>query len=320
MSPSPESLHRSPLRALVGPTASGKSDLALAVAEAAGAEVVSLDSMQVYRRMDIGTAKPDAEMRARVPHHMIDLVDANERYDIQRFLGDLEPVLEAVRERGVRALVVGGTAFWLKALTHGLFDGPVADLELRERLEAEARELGAAALHERLARLDPSSAARLHPNDVRRVVRALEVLEQTGRPLSEWQREWGWEGRGDPRGRERCLVGVGHATSDLDARIEARTRAMLERGWVEEAVAVREDPGFGPTAIQALGYAQVLRHADGELEREACVAEIALRTRQFARRQRTWYRKFPEIRWLEGAVEEELERLTSEALDVFGWS
>jgi len=320
VSTSPESLDRSPLRALVGPTAAGKSDLALAVAEAAGAELVSLDSMQVYRRMDIGTAKPDAQMRARVPHHPIDLVDANERYDVQRFLVDLEPVLDRLRARGARALVVGGTAFWLKALTHGLFDGPVADLELRERLRAEARELGAAELHERPARLDPSSAARLHPNDLRRVVRALEVLEQTGRPLSDWQREWGWGGRGDPGGRERRLVGVGHATPDLDARIVARTRAMLERGWVEEAVAVREDPGFGPTAIQALGYAEVLRHADGELEREACVAEVALRTRQFARRQRTWYRKFPEIHWLEGAVEGELERLTAEALAVFGWS
>jgi len=309
-----------PLCALVGPTASGKSDLAMAVAEAAGAEIVSLDSMQVYRRMDIGTAKPDEAMRARVPHHMIDLVGADERYDVQRFLADLAPVLAGVEERGARALLVGGTAFYLKALTHGLFEGPPADLELRERLKAEALEMGNPALHERLRGVDPESAARLHPNDVRRVVRALEVFEQTGRPLSDWQREWGWAGRGDERGRPRRLVGVGHATPDLDARIEERTRRMLEVGWLDEAVAVRDEPGFGPTAIQALGYAEVLRHADGELDHEECVAAIALRTRQFARRQRTWYRKFPEIHWLQGVVEEDLERLTGETLALLGWN
>ena len=307
------------LRALVGPTASGKSELALAVAERCGAEIVSLDSMQVYRRMDVGTAKPDAAMQRRVPHHMVDLVPPSERYDVQRFLADLRPLLAELEERGARALFVGGTAFYLKVLTHGLFEGPPANLELRERLKQEAAELGNEALHARLAAVDPPSAERLHANDVRRVVRALEVHEETGRALSEWQREWGWRGQGDAAGRERYLVGVGHEAPELDARIECRARRMLEAGWIEEAVAIREDPGFGPTAIQALGYAEVLRHADGELDREECVLEIALRTRQFARRQRTWYRKFPEIRWLVGSPEEDLERLTAEAARALRW-
>ncbi len=303
------------LCALVGPTAAGKSDLALAVAERAGAELVSLDSMQVYVGMDVGTAKPDAAMRARVPHHMLDLVTPDERYDVQRFLAGLEPVLADLAARGKRALFVGGTAFYLKVLTHGLFEGPDVDPALRARLEAEAVELGPEALHARVAALDPEIAQRLHANDTRRLVRALEVHEQTGRSLSDWQREWNAERPGRPR----RLVGVGHETPDLDARILSRAHAMLTAGWPEEAERVRRTTGFGPTAIQALGYAQVLRLVDGELSPEACAAEIALKTRQFARKQRTWYRKFDEIVWLSGEVEREAEAMGARALAAFGW-
>jgi tRNA dimethylallyltransferase len=311
--PDPTHTSRGELRALVGPTATGKSALALAVAERAGAEIVSLDSMQVYRGMDIGTAKPSREERERVPHHMLDLVDPDEHYDVQRFIADLEPVLAGIEARGSRALVVGGTAFYLKVLTHGLFEGPPSDPELRARLEEEAREVGSAHMHARLSKADPESAERLHPNDRKRVVRALEVLEQTGRPLSVWQQEWRDE-QGERRaGRPRRLVGVGHATGDLDSRIRARTGRMLDAGWAEEAERVRRGCGYGPTAVQALGYAQVLRWVDGELTREECEQEIALRTRQFARKQRTWYRKFEEIVWLQG------ELMVDQALDALGW-
>lgn len=303
------------LRALVGPTAAGKSELALAVAERAGAELVSLDSMLVYRGMDVGTAKPDAAMCERVPHHMLDLVEPSERFDVQRFLEELGPRLAALAAREKRVLFVGGTAFYLKALTHGLFEGPPADLELRARLEAEADEVGLEALHERLRSVDRESAERLHPNDRRRVVRALEIHEQTGRPLSDWQREWrDAAGRSTP-GRERRLVGVGREAAELEAAIPRRIAAMLDAGWVEEARAVRDGPGFGPTAIQALGYAEVLRLADGELSRAECAELVATRTRQFARKQRTWYRKFDDIAWLEGSPQERCDR----ALERFGW-
>lgn len=295
------------LRVLVGPTAAGKSALAMALAERCGAELVSLDSMQVYRGMDLGTAKPSAEERGRVRHHMLDLVDPDERYDVQRFLADLEPVRADLAARGARALFVGGTAFYLKALTHGLFEGPPTDRALRARLEAEARELGSPALHARLVELDPDSAARLHPNDEKRVVRALEVLEQTGRRLSEWQREWRDDQGEGQTGRPRLLVGVGHEVEQLDRRIRARTERMLDAGWPEEAARIRAGCGFGPTAVQALGYAEVLRLVDGELTRAACVEAVALRTRQFARKQRTWYRKFPEIEWVGGELEQQLE-------------
>lgn len=287
-------LDRTHFRCLVGPTASGKTDLSLRLAEALDAEVVSLDSMQVYRGMDIGTAKASAAERARVPHHMLDLVEPSERYDVQRFRADLARVLVDLEARGTRPLFVGGTAFYLKALTEGLFDGPPADPEVRAAIEAEYAERGGDALHERLASVDPASAARIHANDRKRLVRALEVHAQTGRALSDWQREWGWHGDARPA-RRRTLVGLHVATDELGARIESRVRAMVDAGWCEEARRVRDGGGFGETAIQALGYREALALADGELDREAFVTTVATKTRRFARKQRTWYRKFTDL-------------------------
>lgn len=312
-------LDRLELCCLVGPTAAGKSELALALAERAGAELVSLDSMQVYRGMDVGTAKPSPGERARVRHHMLDLADPSERFDVTRFLRELEPVLEALERVDRRALLVGGTAFYLKALTHGLFGGPPVDPELRESLRLRAAEEGGAALHAELARVDPRSAARLHPSDVRRVVRALEVGLQTGRPLSDWQREWGWHGEAQGPGRRRRLVGIELDRAELDRRIAARAGAMLDAGWVEEARAIRAGPGFGPTASQALGYRTVLELADGLLDRERALERIALDTRRFARRQGTWYRRFEELRWLPAPTPASFARRVDDALTALGW-
>jgi len=327
-----------PLRALVGVTATGKTELALALAERGSFEIVSLDSMLVYRGMDVGTAKPDRSARERVRHHVIDCADPPERYDVLRYLRDVEEAVRAIERRGARPLFVGGTGFYLKALTHGIFAGPPADLELRARLTRRARERGSRALHGELARLDPDAARRIHPNDERRVVRALEVLEQTGVALSAWQRQWrergprtgavGPTGEGAPSGdggegtpapgRPRRIVGLAVGVDELDERIAGRTRAMLEAGWVEEARAIRDGIGFGPTSIQALGYGEVLRHLDGELGRDELEATIALRTRQFARRQRTWFRKFADIQWVDAAERggRDVERAVDQALAV----
>ena len=282
---------------LIGPTATGKSALALAICESSGAEIVSLDSMQVYRGMDVGTAKPSPEERARVRHHMIDLVPPSERYDVRRYLDDLRPVVADLRARGARALFVGGTGFYLKALLHGIFEGPPVDLALRARIEARVRERGNAPEHEDLARADPRSALRIHPHDTKRLVRALEVLEQTGRPLSEWQREWGWHGPSESA-PAIPIVGLDAPDAELDRRIEARARDMVDRDLAGEAAAVRATTGFGPSAAQALGYEEALALADGRIDRAACIAAIAQRTRRFARRQRTWYRKVAGATWL----------------------
>lgn len=288
---------------VVGPTASGKSALALALAERHGFELVSLDSMQVYRGMDVGTAKPSAEERARVRHHMLDLVEPSERYDVQRFLRDLEAVLVEMRSRNARPLFVGGTGFYLKVLLAGLFEGPDVDPALRASLEADARERGSPALHAELVALDPDSARRLHPNDAKRVIRALEVLRQTGRKLSDWQREWSAP---SPRAERARLVGLGWPVDVLDARIAERTRAMLAAGWPDEAARVRATCGFGPTAVQALGYREALAVHDGAIDADRAAREIAAATRQFARRQRTWYRHFS-ITWLPTTARERAE-------------
>ncbi len=307
-------LDAAPLSFLIGLTAVGKTELSLALAERAGAEIVSLDSMTVYRGMDVGTAKPGAEERARVPHHALDLVDPPERFDATRYLAEAERAVAGIRERGRQALFVGGTAFYLKALVYGLFEGPSVDPEVRAALQARARVEGSPALHAELARIDPAAAARLHPNDEKRVLRGLEVWEQTGRPISEWQAEWGWDGS-RVAGRLRTIVGLARGAEDVEERIRRRTKRMLDEGWIDEVREIRDGVGFGSTSIQALGYREVLALVDGEASREETEALIALRTRQFARRQRTWFRKFEETCWIDVDEPDALDRIAR----AFGW-
>jgi len=279
---------------LLGPTAVGKSRLALDLAEELGAELLSLDSMQVYRGMDVGTAKPSHAERARVRHHLLDLVAPSERYDVSRYVADAAAAEADVRGRGRTPLFVGGTGLYLRALVRGLFDGPPVDPALRARLNARCEREGSAALHAELARFDPALAARLHPNDQKRIVRGHEVFEQTARALSDWQRQWG----NVLGARPLRAVGLQLPDDVHQARISERIAAMLDSGWVEEARRVRAHPGFGPTAIQALGYREVLELADARRSRAECAERIALLTRQFARRQRTWFRYFA-VRWLD---------------------
>jgi len=301
---------RAPLCFLVGPTAAGKSALALSIAERAGAELLSLDSMSVYRGLDVGTAKPSPAARARVPHHLIDLVEPDEPYSVQRYVADARSAVGDIRARGKRALFVGGTALYLKALVQGLFAGPPVDPALRRELEARAARLGSPALWSELRAIDPTSAERLHPNDRKRVVRALETFEQTGRPLSDWQREWS----ADRPGRARRIVGLRIDGEALDAAIRARAERMLAAGWEDEVRALGE---LGPTARQALGYAEVAALVRGEIDRATCLERVTLRTRQFARRQRTWFRSFPEIHWIDAGLPN--AKRAEEALDAFGW-
>jgi tRNA dimethylallyltransferase len=301
-----------PLHFLVGSTASGKSALALELAEDAGAEVLSLDSMQVYRGMDVGTAKPTAAERARVPHHLLDLVDPPERYHVHRYLADAAEAWACVRARGRRALFVGGTGFYLKALTHGLFTGPPHDPGVRAELNRRAADEGGPALHAELALVDPELAERLHPNDVKRVVRGLETHRASGRPLSAYQREW----TGPDAGRPRRIVALAPAPERLEERIRARTDAMLAAGWVAEVERILAGTGFGPTSSQALGYPEILGHLRGELARTELAASIALRTRQFARRQRTWLRGFPEIVWIDPDADGALDAVRA----ALGWA
>src|SRR5262245_54510052 len=287
---------------LTGPTACGKSALALELAGRIGAEIVALDSMTVYRGMDIGTAKPTPEERARVPHHLIDVLDPWESLTVAWWLERAAEACRDITARGKRPLFVGGTPFYLKALLHGLFDGPPGDEELRRKLEAEAERDGKAALHARLAAVDPKTAARLHPNDVRRIVRALEVHTLTGKPISAWQQTWDTPGFTDAPHAAPEPVRIPAVVLELPRevlydRINRRVDLMLAVGWLDEVRRLRELPRpLSREARQALGYRELLEYLDGPGPGwDETVELVRTHTRQFAKRQLTWFRHLRQL-------------------------
>ena len=273
---------------LTGPTGSGKSGLALDLAGRLDAEIVCVDSMTLYRGMDIGTAKPGPADRARVPHHLLDVLDPWESASVAWWLARAAECVADIAARGRQALLVGGTALYLDAVLHGLFDGPAADEAIRRRLGEEAERDGARALHDRLAAVDPVAAGRIHANNVRRVIRALEVYELTGRPISAWQTQKGADRA--PTFADRCLA-IDLPRERLYERIDARVVAMFEAGLVEEVRALAALPqGLSMQAGQGLGYKELLPHLAGVITRERAVAEVQTRSRNFAKRQMTWFR------------------------------
>jgi len=277
---------------LTGPTAVGKTAVGVALARRLGAEVVALDSMTLYRGMDVGTAKPTPEERGGIPHHLIDVLGPWESASVADYRRWGLRVVAGLEAQGVRALFVGGTALYLKALLRGLFDGPGADPALRRALEEEADRLGDPALHARLAGLDPASAARLHPNDRRRVVRALEVIEATGRTLSEQQSE---HARAAPG--LLPVFALERPRAELFGRIDRRVEAMFDGGMVEETRALWEaSRPPGPVAAQAVGYREALDLLAGRVDRAGAIERAQTRTRQFAKRQATWFRGLAEVR------------------------
>jgi len=278
---------------LSGPTASGKSSLAIRMARRLGAEIVSVDSMAVYRGLDIGTAKPTTEQQAAIPHHAIDVVDAAEAYSVARWLDEVSRILGDCRRRGRTILFVGGTPLYLRALRDGLAPLPPADPEVRTRLTTEARDHGPARLHERLIHVDPVAAARIHPRDAKRIVRALEVAEATGRPLSE-----AFAPQANPWFEPRLMV-VDLPRTTLHRRINQRVERMFDEGLVEETRRVLTQPGgIGPTARQAAGYAEAIDLIEGVVDRAEAIRRTQQRTRQLAKRQLTWLRSFRRATWV----------------------
>jgi tRNA dimethylallyltransferase len=282
--------------AIVGPTASGKSAVALEVARHLDdVELVSVDSMQVYRRMDIGTAKPTPAERAEVPHHLLDLVEPWEAFSVARFQAEARDAIAGIERRGHRALLVGGTGLYLQAVVDGLAV-PGEWPEVRAELEAVApTPAGAADLHRRLAELDPAAAARMEPTNRRRIVRALEVTVGSGRTFSSYGP--GLDAYPPTAFR---LTGLSLPRETLEARIARRLESQLTAGFLDEvrALASAGEP-LSRTARQALGYRELLAHLDGRCTLDDAVAETARRTRAFARRQRAWFRRDPRITWLD---------------------
>jgi tRNA dimethylallyltransferase len=283
-----------PFLALVGPTASGKTEAAVRVAEALGAEILSIDSMQVYRGMDVGTAKPTDEQRGRVPHHLLDLVEPSEAFSVAAFQAAAGEAADDVRRRGRRPLLVGGSGLYLRAVVDRLkFPGTESDV--RGDLEEEAAAVGAERMHGRLAEMDPVAASKIEPANVRRTVRALEVAAITGRPFSSYAAAWD----SYPPDRVRA-AGVRLTPEQLSTRAEQRVQEMLAAGWIEEVERLVA-AGFGGwlTSTQAIGYAELARHLAGELRLEDAVRQTVTRTRHLARRQMAWFRRDPRIRWFD---------------------
>jgi len=286
-------LSQPPLVVIAGPTAAGKSALALELASALTAEIVSADSRQVYRGLDIGTAKPDAAERARCPHHLIDVADPDAGFDVARFVELARAAIAGCRARDRLPLVVGGTGLYLRALCGGLVSVAGRDPQLRQQLEDEIAAHGLVALHRRLAAIDPLTAQRVPPTDRVRIVRALEVHALTGRPLSEQQQAHGFA---DRPYRVLWLV-VDRPPAALRQRIGERCQRMFDRGLVDEACALRRRWGAIPL-LDTIGYREALQLADGALDRASAIARATTRTCQYAKRQRTWLRREPVDHWL----------------------
>ena len=271
---------------ILGPTAGGKTELSIELARRlpGGGECCCADSMQVYRGMDIGTAKPTSEEQAAAPHHLIDLVDPGEAFTIDDWLGHARPCIAQIKKESRWPIVVGGTNLYIQACLGGFMEGPEPD----ESLRAELAELDSAALRRELEQVDPEAAERIHPNDRRRTVRAIEVFRLTGRPISELQVQWAGPGVA----RDSIIIGLDWPVEAINRRINARVGRMMDSGFLEEVRNLHETGAFGVQAREALGYKQLLAHLEEGWSLEEAVERIKILTRRFAKQQRTWLRRF----------------------------
>ena len=295
---------------ILGPTASGKSDLALRIARRVGGEILSVDSMTVYRGMDVGTAKPSPSERTEIPHYLLDVVDPNETFAVARFVELADAVIADARDRSVPLIATGGTPLYYKALFEGMFEGPGADAELRAKLLV----LGNEQLHQRLTEVDPTAARRIHVNDTKRLVRALEVYELTGKPISSLQTDWRSPGpiSGAAHRHPATWFGLLWEKDALNRRINARVKSMIAAGWLDETRRLLDQFGdLSRTAAEATGYHELIEHLRGRLSLDDAIEQVKIGTRQLARRQMKWFRRFPEMEWLPGdaPVDENVERV-----------
>lgn len=298
---------------VLGVTASGKARLGFELAQGLEGEIVSVDSMKVYRRMDIGTAKPSREARERIRYHMIDVVEPNEPFSVGRFLDGALPAIEDIRRRGRAVVAVGGTALYIKALLYGLFEGPAGDEQVRAELRAWAEREGLPRLHEELGRIDPEAAGRISPSDARRIIRALEVHRLTGRPISSFQTQFDAE---RPR-HDWTIIGIRREKEVESRRINARVKRMIELGLVDEVRSLlAEEKPLSRQARCAIGYAEIIEHLEGRISLEEAIEQIKKNTRRLAKGQRTWFKTFRDIHWLDVGPKEPPEQVIERAREL----
>lgn len=296
-----------PVIVLVGPTAVGKTALSFALAEHFPCEIISMDSMQVYRGMDIGTAKPSRQERASIPHHLIDIVDPDAQYDAARFVEDALGAMEEIAARGTTVLLTGGTGLYLKALLEGLFESLPTDKTIREQLGQRLEQEGRAVLHAELTRIDPLAGARIHPNDTQRLVRGLEIFYSCGRTWTELIAEQQQKGQGRVQFQRLYAAGLYCDKDELHQRITQRSQAMLDAGLVAEVEGLRR-MGYGPelSSMQAIGYRHVNTFLDGVWNKAEMTEQLILDTRKYAKRQMTWFRAIKNLTWFQRDERENL--------------
>ena len=297
---------------ILGVTASGKGRLAFELAAQRGAEIISIDSMKVYRRMNIGTAKPPKEARQQINYHLMDIVEPSESFSVGRFVELAYEAIEQISSRNKPIVAVGGTALYIKALLQGVFEGPGADEQIRSRLRRQAEVEGLAELYRRLEKVDPAAAERISANDARRIIRALEVYELTGKPISGFQKQWTAPMK--ETSKNWTTVGLRRQKSIDNGRINARAERMIEQDLVDEVKALlAEEKPLSKQARCAIGYAEIIDYLNGKMCLEDAVELIRKNTRRLAKSQRTWFKTFRNVRWLDIEQGESNESVLSRA-------
>jgi tRNA dimethylallyltransferase len=325
---------------ILGVTTSGKGRMAFDLAKNMGAEIISIDSMKVYRRMDIGTAKPPKEARQRIRYHLIDVVEPSESFSVGTFLKMAYDTIEQLTSRNIPIIAVGGTALYIKALLYGLFEGPAADQQLRDKLKKRAETKGLISLYQELTKVDPVLAERISSNDAKRIIRALEVYQLTGKPISSFQKQWLTEDRGrrtedrrqienDRRGtlylapqfiggvsgakeHNWAIIGLRREKAEENKRINTRVKKMIDDGLVDEVKSLLgEEKPMSPQAQSAIGYAEIIDYLNGRYNLEETVELIKRNTRRFAKHQRTWFKTFRNVNWIDIKPDESAEQILS---------
>lgn len=298
---------------ILGVTASGKGRLAFDLAQSLGAEIISVDSMKVYRRMDVGTAKPPERARRRVKYHLIDIVEPSESFSVAAFLDAASQAIGRIKGLNKPVIAVGGTALYIKALLHGLFEGPGTDERIRAELKAQANVEGLAQLHRRLSEIDPTAGERINPNDAKRVIRALEVYKLTGRPISSFQEQWESGAQSD----DWAIIGLRREKADASSRINKRVKKMIQAGLVGEVEALlAEKKPLSKQARCAIGYAEIIEHLDGKMSLEDAFELIKKNTRKLAKGQRTWFKTFRSVNWLDVEPDEPSEQILDRTMAI----
>ena len=294
---------------ILGVTASGKGKLAFGLAKSLNGEIISIDSMKVYRRMDIGTAKPPKEIRDQVPYHLIDVVEPSDSFSVAGFLELAQAAIREIENKNKPVVAVGGTALYIKSLLFGLFEGPGADEQIRAELKAQAKEQGLDKLYEQLKKIDPDAASQINANDAKRIVRALEVYKLTGKPISSFQSQWSQNAS-----NEWTIIGLRREKTEENKRSNARVKKMIDAGLVDEVKGLLAEPKpLSQQARCAIGYAEIIDHLASKSSLDEAIELIKINTRKFAKQQRTWFKTFKNVQWLDLALDETIDSIISRA-------